>query len=398
MQTGAILLDSLRLLRSRKLFWISLGISVVVMLAYASIGFGENGLSLFFGAWELEDPFFTKGSPWSRALYLGLFSNIVVTVWLTWAATILALVSTSSVFPDFMSAGSIELVLSKPISRVRVFLVKYLGSLLFVLLQVLVFCTGVFICVGVRLDEWLWSIFAAVPLVTIFFSYLYAFNVLMGLLTRSGLAALLFTAVFWFLLFAVQSGEAALGGITREQQVRMEALEKRVVEQETRLERLAASERPSDQRAKERVATELEANRTRLAEDAQRLDTIRRWHGPFETLMAVLPKNQETIGLLDRWLAPDARYTFTELMLGDYREDPKPAEPPAAEGDEAAEPSPDSDRERRRAERRDVDREATRRVESDLRSTSALFIVGTSLAFEAVILALAAWIFARRDF
>lgn len=40
MQATALLLDSLRMLRSRKLFWISLGISMLVMLAYASIGFG----------------------------------------------------------------------------------------------------------------------------------------------------------------------------------------------------------------------------------------------------------------------------------------------------------------------------------------------------------------------
>ncbi len=105
MQATALLLDSLRMLRSRKLFWISLGISMLVMLAYASIGFGENGLSLFFGAWELEDPFFVEGSPWAKALYLGIYSNLVVTIWLSWAATILALVSTSSVFPDFMSTA-----------------------------------------------------------------------------------------------------------------------------------------------------------------------------------------------------------------------------------------------------------------------------------------------------
>jgi hypothetical protein len=49
MQTAALLLDSLRMLRSRKLFWISLGISALVVAAYASIGFGENGLSLLFG-------------------------------------------------------------------------------------------------------------------------------------------------------------------------------------------------------------------------------------------------------------------------------------------------------------------------------------------------------------
>ena len=396
MQATALLLDSLRMLRSRKLFWISLGISMLVMLAYASIGFGENGLSLFFGAWELEDPFFVEGSPWAKALYLGIYSNLVVTIWLSWAATILALVSTSSVFPDFMSAGSIEMVLSKPISRVRVFLIKFIGSLLFVFVQVLLFCTGVFICVGIRIDEWIWPIFAAVPLVTIFFSYLYAFNVLMGLVTRSGLAALLFTALFWFLLFAVQSGEGALSTIATEQSVRLERLEDRMADQQARLDRIAGSERPSEQRARERLETELEANRTRADEARQRLEAIEGWHRPLEIAMAVLPKNQQTIGLLDRWLAPDSRYTMTEIMLGEYREDEPGAPPPPS--DEAEEPTGEESREARREERRATQRESARRELGENRETSAWFIIGSSLAFEAAILALAAFIFARRDF
>lgn len=396
MQATALLLDSLRMLRSRKLFWISLGISMLVMLAYASIGFGENGLSLFFGAWELEDPFFIEGSPWAKALYLGIYSNLVVTIWLSWAATILALVSTSSVFPDFMSAGSIEMVLSKPISRVRVFLIKFLGSLLFVFVQVLLFCTGVFICVGVRIDEWIWPIFAAVPLVTIFFSYLYAFNVLMGLVTRSGLAALLFTALFWFLLFAVQFGEGGLSTIATEQSVRLERLEERMADQQSRLDRIADSERPSEQRARERLETELEANRTRADEARQRLEAIEGWLRPLEIAMAVLPKNQQTIGLLDRWLAPDSRYTMTEIMLGEYREDEPSTPPPAIEdGDE---PSEEESRAARREERRATQRESARRALGEDRETSAWFIIGTSLAFEAFVLGLAALIFARRDF
>ncbi|MGA1045468.1 MAG: hypothetical protein ACO3ZY_09730, partial [Phycisphaerales bacterium] len=56
------------------------------------------------------------------------------------------------------------------------------------------------------------------------------------------------------------------------------------------------------------------------------------------------------------------------------------------------------DREARRAERRADRRESARRELGEERETSAWFIVGSSLAFEAVILGLAAFIFARRDF
>lgn len=375
MQATALLIDSLRMLRSRKLFWISLGISMLVMLAYASIGFGESGLSIGFGLYEFEDPFFIEGSPWARALYLGIFSTFVVGVWLTWAATILALISTSSIFPDFLSAGSIEMVLSKPISRTRIFFVKYLGSLLFVLLQMAIFCAGVFLCVGWRIGEWNWAIFAAVPLVTLFFSYLYAFNVLVALVTRSTLAALLFTIIFWFILWAVQTAEVGLGAITAQQQVRIERQSIAMEEQRARLESLRDAEelRPRDERRRETLETEVAANETRLAEARERFEAVERWHRPFELAMAILPKNQETIALIERWIQPDQQYTMTEVMLGDFRQEQPPEE-------------------------RDADAEGARRVDAERRETSAAWIIGSSLAFELVILGLACWIFVRRDF
>ena len=70
---------------------------------------------------------------------------------------------------------------------------KFATSLLFVLLQVTLFCVGVFLCMGIRLGDWEWKIFAAIPVVTLFFSYLFSVNVLFGVWTRSALAALLIT-------------------------------------------------------------------------------------------------------------------------------------------------------------------------------------------------------------
>ncbi len=210
MQTWAILVDSYRLVLSRKLFWISLIISGVVVLAYASIGFDDTGWFFLFGMTHFEDDYIRAGSPWAVGLYLGIFSQFIVGFWLTWAATILALISTAPIFVDFMADGSIDLVLAKPLSRVKLFFVKYLGGLLFVLLQVGVFSLGVFLCVGWRIGQWNWSIFSAIPLVLVFFSYLYGFNVLMNVITRSSLASILMTILFWFMIYSVQQTESVL--------------------------------------------------------------------------------------------------------------------------------------------------------------------------------------------
>ena len=41
-----VLGDSIRLLRARALFWVAIGISVLIAVIYMSIGFNEKGLGM----------------------------------------------------------------------------------------------------------------------------------------------------------------------------------------------------------------------------------------------------------------------------------------------------------------------------------------------------------------
>jgi len=121
------------------------------------VGFEADGVNLFYGLWSIESRLLNEGSELSVLLYRAIFSSFMVTIWLAWAATILALISTASIFPDFLSGGAIDLVLSKPIGRFKLFFFKYVTSLLFVLLQVAIFCfgLGVFACApGLMLLFW----------------------------------------------------------------------------------------------------------------------------------------------------------------------------------------------------------------------------------------------------
>ena len=90
------------------------------------------------------------------------------------------------------------------------FFTKYLGGLMFVFLQVGLFCIDAFLVVGWRVGEWNVTIFLAIPLVTLFFSYLFCVNVFFGVLTRSTLVALLFTVLFWFTTFGVRTADDTL--------------------------------------------------------------------------------------------------------------------------------------------------------------------------------------------
>ncbi|MFD0892540.1 hypothetical protein KBB96_14030 [Luteolibacter ambystomatis] len=205
-----LLVDSLRLLRARVLFWITLAISALAAVLYLSIGFNPEGFSMLFGAVNVKNEMIRSGSEYAELFYLGIFSKFVVGLWLSWVAVGLALISCAPIFPDFMSEGSIGIPLSKPVSRLTLFFSKYVGALLFVILQVGLFCVIVFIAIRWRVGTWNPSIFWAVPLVTLVFSYIYSVVVLISVWTRSVLAAILAGVVIWFVAWLGQKGEEML--------------------------------------------------------------------------------------------------------------------------------------------------------------------------------------------
>ena len=45
---SAMLLDSYRELNSKRLFWVILTLSILFVVVYGSIGFNEQGMSMFF--------------------------------------------------------------------------------------------------------------------------------------------------------------------------------------------------------------------------------------------------------------------------------------------------------------------------------------------------------------
>ena len=203
-QIFTIFWDSYRLLTAKKLFWIALGISVLISLLYASVKMGEDGISVLFGAYSFGDEDFVVPEQIGRFIYLSVFANYLVPLWLGLFAIVLALISVCSVFPNFLESGSIDVAVSKPINRVTLFLTKYVSSLLFVGIQVFVFCLIVFVGFGLRMESWNFSIFWAVPLIVFVFSLIYSVAVLTAVWTKSTLLSLLIAFLVWGLSWGIQ--------------------------------------------------------------------------------------------------------------------------------------------------------------------------------------------------
>jgi hypothetical protein len=336
-QTLALFLDAYRELNARKMFWVCLILSGVIVLSFLAVGVNAAGSVSLFGmdtSWTL---------PISKAELYGLiFTNLGVGMWLTMIGLILALVSTASIFPELITGGSIDLYLSKPISRPRLFLTKYLAGLMFAALQVLVFSAACFIVIGLRGGVWLPRLFLAVPIVVCFFSYLFCICVLWGLWTRSTLAAVLLTMVFWFGLWAVDQAETLL--------LRARIDNQRQVE-------LAQHDRNPEREKK-------------LASSGRTITAV---HRVLYATKTVLPKTRATNELLDRALLHG---TLLENM------DPTGGEAPATQPNLPGWADP----------------RIAQAAQAEQLHRPVWWVIGTSLGFEAVIVALATWTFSRRDF
>lgn len=198
--TLAIFLDAYRELNSKKLFWIVLAISVAVVGALAIPSNNERGFEVF--GQTADFPMLSTKAVSEVAFYKFLLQWFGINLWLAWGATILALISTAGMIPEMVSGGAIELVLSKPVSRLRLFLTKYVAGLLFVALQAAVFAVGAILLVGIRGGVWDLRPLLAIPLIVLFFSYLFCVCAFVGMLTRSTLLALLATMLLWLATWA----------------------------------------------------------------------------------------------------------------------------------------------------------------------------------------------------
>ena len=439
-QTFALVLDAYRELNSRKLFWISVAISGLIVLIFAAVGIDQNGVVIFWAHFpntQINTRFLDRG-----VAYKTIFEDLGINIWLTWAAPGLALISTASLFPDFLAGGAIDLYLSKPIGRLRLFLTKYVSGLLFVALQIIVFCVASFLVIGVRGGVWERAIFVSVPLTVLFFSYLYAVMVFFGIVTRSTIASLLLTLLVWGGTVAVHLTERSTLQFSLAKQMEAQAADRQVQNFRTEIDHLTqagahlpdpASTRPSSyQEVQLRAA---EGSLEQAKQDREEItDSFASWHRAAQVAEWPLPKTTLTYDLMKRMLGqrmrlhrepPDDRFddggpdgSSSDRNTGD----PNTGDPNTGDrntGDPTAGNRDPGGRNQIGDPRSNENRGAggnllagrrfglnvwmfLRRADAEAdrieQGRSAFYVIGTSLLFE---LALGVWtcfIFCRRDF
>ncbi len=366
-----LLLDSYRGLRSETIFWVTVGLSLLVAVIFLSIGFNDKGISIFFGAKTWENEMMVKGSPLAFVTYVMIFTNFVAGGWLTFIAIILALISCASIFPDAMKEGSAGMLMTKVPSRLHVFLAKLTGSLFFVLIQVGLFVIIVFLAFRWRLGVWNFSLFWYVPAVLLVFLNLYSFMVLIGVKTRSVMTSIMLTMLLWGISASINWAIGLVGMNYQMSQYEYGVGESVVLEQK--------EEVPSEEDPQADVTAEVEVEEEGPNDDWGSERTVRKkvegdeslksWIDTLKLVHSFFPKNAPIMAAAEKKLVMDGIAGF-----GDVSEFERASTSTGEENEELE--------------------EAMKEISGE---DSFFYSIGTSCIFAFVMLSLAGWSFCRKD-
>lgn len=158
-------------------------------------------LSLLFGLYQSETPL-----PLGVVLYL--IQDIVISSVGGMIIILIAVIVTSFFIPNMLRPGSVVMLLSKPVNRASLLLLKYFGGLFFVAILSAFVVGGVWLITGIRAGVWAPGIFAVVPLMTFSFAILYAVSTAAAVLTRNAIVSILVTIAFGGFLWLVGKVES----------------------------------------------------------------------------------------------------------------------------------------------------------------------------------------------
>jgi ABC-type transport system involved in multi-copper enzyme maturation permease subunit len=156
-------------------------------------------MTLLFGAFSI--PLGRERADAVRFVELALAWGVAGT-----AGLLLALVWTAGFVPSFLEPSAASVLLSKPISRRQMLLGKYLGVVAFVGVHMTLFVAATWLALGVRTGVWELTYWWCVPLLLVQFAVFYSFSVLLAVATRSTVACVFGSILFWLVAWGINYG------------------------------------------------------------------------------------------------------------------------------------------------------------------------------------------------
>lgn len=162
---------------------------------------GEQ-LWIGYGGFKIGDPLAISRRQISQFLE-PIFLGIVIKLGLAVLAVFVAIIVTSPIIPDTFRSGSLHLLLSKPISRVWLYLSKFFGGCTFVFLNITFVLIGLYLIAGLRFGIWNNGLLACIPLLLFVFIIFYSVSGFAGLIWGNAIVCVVACMIFWFSCFAL---------------------------------------------------------------------------------------------------------------------------------------------------------------------------------------------------
>ena len=152
----------------------------------------------------IEIPIHRSGPAPARALLLQIAG------WVADAGgMLLALIWTASFLPSFLEGSAIAVLLAKPVPRWALLAGKFIGVVSFVGFQTIIFVLLTWAALGTRTGDWDARYFLCLPVLLVHFAVFGCFSALLAVVTRSTVACVFGSVLFWLLCWGVNFGHHA---------------------------------------------------------------------------------------------------------------------------------------------------------------------------------------------
>ena len=200
----AIIKDSFSAALASRVLYVLLGIITLLLIVLAPLGIRETSQSfeLYYAVWDwdLKDIVQSKQELTAQIVeqISYFFDKFVLSIGL-----LIAIMVTANIIPETFEPGSLNLLLSKPVSRWALFVSKFIGGCAFVTLCAGYLFLGVWLWMGIQLGVWDRAFLLSIPIYVLAFAIYYSVSALIGLLYRSPIMSIIVTALFWGVCFLV---------------------------------------------------------------------------------------------------------------------------------------------------------------------------------------------------
>ena len=179
---------------------------VLLRLAFPTSVYSADGEQLWIGyaGFKIGEPLSISRRQIDQFLE-PIFLNVIINFGLAVVAVFVAIIVTSPMIPDTFRSGSLHLLLSKPISRVWLYLSKFFGGTVFVLFNITFVLLGLYFIAGLRFEIWNSGLLACIPLLMFVFVIFYCVSGLAGLLWGNAIVCVVAAMIFWLFCFAASS-------------------------------------------------------------------------------------------------------------------------------------------------------------------------------------------------